>query len=296
MRKNFLSQKAESEEEWDVVISGIGDLKVTLWSKIQPYLRREIIVADQQVQWSDQESPSEDELDKFISFYDQTHRRSFKLDVITDTDLNRWTDGRKITINICHYSTAVVNKTIWGKVEKKLLKPAAKDKAGAAAEAAVDQMINELKTAHRFHYVANYITWRMWADYVLKQPGNQWQSAIQAPPPHHMLHLFTAARTNPDDLVSELRHNLSIGKSINSGFEDDVAQLVNEFQQLKVKFDNVFHGMISLESRLNALQAKCKTTGDNLSLFEVAVPPSETEFSAQMFDQIIEQDDIDHTN
>lgn len=296
IRKNFLTQKPENStnETWKIKVSGIGDLKVTLWPKIQPYLRREAIVNGQQIEWSKNELPAEDELGKFIMFYDQTNRRSYKLDLLTEDDLDRWSDERKISLFICHYSTAIANKSIWLQLEKKLIKPAAKDKAGAAAESALDEMVRVLKEAHRWHYEANYITWRMWADFILKQPGHQWESLTQSPPPHHMLHLFTAARTNPDNLVSELRQNLSIGKSINSSFEDDIGQIATEFKQLKVKFDGLVHGMTAFEARLDAIQFKCKTTGDNLSLFEVAVPPEDNEFSTQMFNKMSNQEDVDH--
>lgn len=294
--KNFLNQKGGETltEDWQLQVNNCQMFKAELWPLIQRHIGRKVIIDGSNMRWDEAVFPVEEDLPNFVQFFDTAQRRTMQLGIIGDEELSRWSDGRTINLIICRHSNNVVTKANWTKIEKQLIKPAAKDRAGAAAESALHEMVEKLKQKHRFHLYGQYIAWRIWADWILKQPGDQWNSLVNDPPPGHMLHLFKQAADNSENLAETLRHNLSIGKSVSSSLAVDVKTIVTEFKLLKEAHANLTRAFESLESRLETLLLRCEVTNENLEMFENAVPVQPTQFSRDCFDQIRDQEDIDH--
>lgn len=296
--KSFSSQKSDTpvngEEPWIVEVDNLRDFKRALWPKVVGYLKREIFFIDKTPCWSDRETPVEEDLDKFVTLFDNKSRRFIDLNGITSKDLQRWSDDRLLNLHICQYSHAVSNKALWTAVEKKLLEPAERDRSGAAAESAIATVVEQLKEEHRLHYRAAYICWRQWADFIFKQPAHLRGRLIHDPPPQHLIHLFARTHSDTDMLVNELRQNLSIGEGINSGITLDVVSLRNAFDPMKICVFELYKATKDFEVRLTALEHKCQNNNETLSLFQEAVGPVENEFGKEMYSNIGEQDDVDH--
>jgi hypothetical protein len=296
--KNFVSQKSESSAEdtecWRISVSKVEELQHVLWPEIVVHIKREVIFNDLIPTWSETETPSEEDLPKFVSIFDPKSRRSYDLSSITNKDLERWNDERILQLNIFVFSNSVKNKKMWDAVEKKLITPADKDRAGAAAEAEIGRMVESLKQIHRHHYVAPYITWRRWADYLLKQPGHSRDAASLDPPPHHLIHLFCRAQTNAEALVADVRQNLSIGEGLNQDFSIDVANLATEFSAIKTFSQELNKAVESFERRLESMTQKVGNTNESLKLFRSAVGVTEDQYGRDLYDNIQEQEDVDH--
>lgn len=122
--KEFVSQKSDRvinpEVPWLLSVSTLDEFKKLLWCNAQPYLKREIYFTNDRPHWSDKMFPEEEDLNRFLIFFDTKARRTAYLDSITMADLERWSDGRALTVNIAEYSTAVNSKASFKLVEKYL--------------------------------------------------------------------------------------------------------------------------------------------------------------------------------
>lgn len=229
-----------------------------------------------------------------MSIFDPISRHTYWLENITSEDLERWKDGRLLQLNLFVYSSSVKTKKLLQLVEKKLLAPADKDRSGAAAEAEIAKLIETLKENHQFHFTAPYISWRRWADYLLKQPGHSRETAASHAPPHHLIHLFARAPANSDDLVADLRQNVNIGTGINNEFSTAMESLISEFAMIKTMAERLVTVTTSFERRLEAELRSVDKTRENLDLFRSAIPPAEDEFWKEMYDHIEQLEDLDH--
>lgn len=296
--KSFSTQKSDTpvnaDDPWIFEISTVVELKHSLWPKVRGLLRREIFFIEKQPTWGEHEIPQEEDQDKFVCVFDKISRRFYLLSEITTKDLHRWSDGRILNLIICQYSNAIHTKANWQTAEKKLLEPGEKDRAGAAAESAIGQVVDQLKAEHRLHYQSSYICWRQWADYIFKQPAHLREWLLSDPPPSHLIHLFARTRSDTDALVAEVRQNLNVGEGINEGMCLEVAGLRSSFDCIKKLIDELTKATQSFEVRLSALEQKCKNTSENLTLFQKAVRPQENEYGVELYNKIGEQDDVDH--
>lgn len=297
--KTFLSQKTDSavspEEHWSFEISTVAEFHHELWPKVRPFVKREIYFVEKKPFWSEKEIPDEEDLSKFVLLFDPKSRRSFDVAGITLADLARWDDERVMVLTICEYSVAVHSKPAWTSAEKSLILPAERDRSGAAAEAEIGRLVDKLKDQHQFHYQAQYITWRQWADYVLKQPGHTRERSINNPPPQHLIHLFSCAKEPADTLVSELRQNVNIGEGVNQSFSDQLVEMRAEFNKILRLSGLLQEAIQSFDVRLSSMEQRCENNRENISLFQAAVKPTESSFGRDMFEKIIDQEDVDHT-
>ena len=71
-----------------------------------------------------------------------------------------------------------------------VVQPTAQDRAGAAAEAAHQDMIAQLRARHGTTYESAEINWRLWANYILGLDGQLQAQAINNGPPSRYAHLF----------------------------------------------------------------------------------------------------------
>lgn len=287
-----------SEAQWTIETSGLADFKVKLWLKVQPHLHREVIFINKAPTWSEKERPEEVDLHKFLIFFYKVGRRTVNLNGVTDADISRWStpDDRLIVLNICAYSMNVASKPNWTQVAKLLIKPAEKDKSGAAAGSAINELVDELKASHQFHYTAPYICWRQWADYVLNKPGNMRAQLIQDHASHHLIHLFTRSRNNNDVLLNNIRQNVNIGDGINNDVWNELERIQGDVDGLKLLIDESLNVVDLIENRINAMRIKCQHTTEHLNLFQDAMGPEENCYGRALFENIREQEDDDHAD
>lgn len=266
--KHFANQKLEqvinSSQPWEVTCSDVKAFSEALWPKVQPWLKREIIFIDNKPYWSAKECPTEDDLDRFLTFFDTRSRRSFKLASLTMSELLRWNDGRDISLNICEYSTAVSTKSCWLVVEKELLKFAGVSEVVAQNE--WQEIEEELKEVHQDKLKA--ACWKQWAEYISKQEPRMRKNLIKEPPPEGLIHLFT--KTEPNRLL-KTRCGAHSDAQVKEALALEVTDLRQSFNPIRKLVLELNAAVDTFEQRLCALEKKCSVYLDPLDFIDESI-------------------------
>lgn len=280
--------------------NSVDDFKHQLWLKINDKLKREVIFNDADPEWHERTSPNEDEMDRFVLFYDSKSKRSVALNKINTITLNHWR-SKEIWLYIHVYSTSVSNLTLWKKVQKLLIEPLNRDRAGASTICEMNVLVGQLKELHRLHYQSSHINWIMWANRIQASEPHLRETLIHRPPPADMLHLFALAKTAADDKIAEIRQNLCMAENVNEGATTGLSRIrtlvdgVRELQNTIVQLQKEQETKIELlEHEITSFEKQTSTTRSLLNSMELAMPATETDFGRQIFQQIQDQDDVDH--
>lgn len=296
--KQFVNQKNDkyvTNEPWILNSSTKEDFLDNIWLEIESHIKREIVVDADKPSWAEQVRPQYTELAKFVMFFDTISRSSYEADHIDESLLERWNDGRLVKVYIYPYSNALRYKKMFEAVEKTLFRTGETDRAGAAAETELNQLVEELQSIHERHYQSAMINWKVWADFIFKQPAHIRQTLVSKPPPGHIIHLFANARTPADEVLQDVRQNLSIANGINVGIDIEVASLRTHFDMIKRHHLSLEQAISDFETRLVSLEQKLKNNMENITLFQSATNVEENEYGSQLFDYVGEQDDVDHS-
>lgn len=243
--------------------NSLEEFKNEIWLKIGDKLKREVIFNDTDPQWHDQISPNQEDLDRFVLFYNAKSRRSVVLNKVTTVTLNHWR-SKEVWLYVHVYSMSVSNLTLWKKVQKSLIEPLNRDRAGASTISEMNILVGQLKEIHRLHYQSSHINWIMWANRIQASEPHLKEKMIHSPPPADMLHLFAVAKTSADDRIVDLRQNLSVAKNVNDGMSTGLCRIRNlfasirELQQTILQLQNEQQVQINLlEHELNVMETEC---------------------------------------
>lgn len=196
--------------------NSVPDFKHQLWTKVSDKLKREIVFDDNDPKWHANLLPQEVDMDRFVLFYDVKAKRPMGLDKINSVTLNHWRK-KEIWIYVHVYSMSVANLTLWKKVQKGLLEPMNRDRAGASNVSEMNALVARLKEVHRQHYQSHHINWILWATRIQSSESHLHEKMINNPPPADMLHLFAHARTPADDVLTGIKQNLYVAENVNEG-------------------------------------------------------------------------------
>lgn len=114
---------------WEFRVSTIEEFRSALWQEVKPHVKREIIMEANEFKWHDNEEPIEADINKFVLFHDKVSKRSTELDSVNTTTLQMWRN-RCVYLYIHEYSMFVSSKGIFQTVQKQLIQPAVRDRAG----------------------------------------------------------------------------------------------------------------------------------------------------------------------
>lgn len=280
--------------------NSLDEFKHQLWLKINDKLKREVVFDETDPQWHENISPKEDDLERYVLFYDPKSKRSMTLSKINTMTLNHWR-LKEIWLYIHVYSMSISNLTLWKKVQKSLIEPINRDRAGASSIAEMNLLVGQLKNIHKKNYQSSHINWLVWANRIQASEPHLREKLIHNLPPADMLHLFAVARTVADDRVSEMRQNLCVAETVNEGLCTGIARIrslvdkVRDMQKTIVQLQTEQQIHIDLlDHELTAMETQASTTRSILNSMEQAVPALETNFGRQAFSQIQDQEDIDH--
>lgn len=280
--------------------NSVADFKTNLWTKIRDKLKREVVFDDNNPRWHDNVLPLEEDMERFVLFYDAKSKRSVTLDKINQTTLQHWRT-KEIWLYTHVYSMSIANLTLWKKVQKTLIEPMNRDRAGASTVAEMNALVGRLKDIHRLNYQSSQINWYMWANRIQASEPHSREKMIQKPPPPDMLHLFAVAKTSADQTISDVKQNLSVAESVNEGVTsglsririlvDDIVKIQSGIADLR-KEEQVKIELLNHE--LKNMEVQSSTTRTLITSMEQALPVNETDFGRQIFSKIQDQDDVDH--
>ena len=104
-----------------------------------------------------------------------------------------WHD-KSFILHIYKYGSNITSANDFKAFELKCLKEQVVDRAGAAAEAVVQSVMQSIKEAHP-ELTGDDSFYRLWADYIIKGPFEERERLIQEPPPMHLIALFSPSET-----------------------------------------------------------------------------------------------------
>lgn len=282
--------------------NSVPEFKEQLWMKIHDKLKREVVFDDNGPQWHENISPKEEDLERFVLFYDSKAKRSSGLDKINSITLSHWR-SKEIWLYVHIYSMSIANLTLWKKVQKCLIEPLNRDRAGATNVFETNALVGRLKEYHRLHYQSGHINWVIWANRIQSAESHLQERMIHSPPPPDILHLFALAKTSADDTVADVRRNLFVAENVNEGVSsglsrvkvlvEDILKIQNEIAKLqgdeKTKTE-------LLNYELQIMETQAVTTRSMISSMGQALPTrqNETAFGRREFSQIHDQEDVDH--
>lgn len=195
--------------------NSVEEFKNQIWLKIQDKLKREIVFDDNEPRWHENVTPKEEDMERFVLFYDAKSKRSLTLEKINNITRNHWR-SKEIWLYAHVYSMSVSNLSLWKKVLKSLIEPLNRDRAGASTISEMNSVIVRLKEIHKLHYQASHINWIMWAN------------RIQASEPHlreKLIHQETCFISTTRSLITSMEQALPIietdfGRQVFSQIQD----------------------------------------------------------------------------
>lgn len=278
----------------------VPDFKGNLWSKIKDKLKREVVFDEDDPRWHERLVPQDEDMERFVLFYDCKSRRTITLDKVNMVTLSHWR-SKEIWLYVHVYSTSIASLPLWKKVQKTLIEPLNRDRAGASNIAEMNALVGRLKEVHKLNYQSNHINWIMWANRIQASEPHLREKLINSPPSPDMLHLFALARTPADQAMSNVKQNLCVAGDVNEGVTsglsrvrclmDDISQIQNAIADLR-KQENI--KMVLLTRELEKMELQASTTRNLITSMEQALPATETDFGRQLFSKIQDQEDVDH--
>ncbi|KAJ3308382.1 hypothetical protein HDV04_001348 [Boothiomyces sp. JEL0838] len=135
-----------------------------------------------------QETPTFNDLDKFIAI--KPNNRFESPSAITNANLDTYSSYvEPIQVSLFRYSKTINSREQWNKFNDTILKPSQRDRAGAASQQLVEDVMNELGIVHNRNYTSQS------ANYIVSRPTIEKDQLIQLPPPPHLTSLFNTIPT-----------------------------------------------------------------------------------------------------
>lgn len=274
-----------------------------LWDMTSDKIKREIICdpAAHTQTFSDKEIPDVSDIARFVRICDTVGHAYHNIDDVTDCELLNWSDGRKLEIHVYPYGTTVVTKAQWTKIHKgqNALVPAIQtDRAGAPTEAEVEAIVEQLKEIHRFHYSAPHITWRAWADFILKKKPEERELFMRKPPPYKLIDLFRPVHVNADIELAAITNDVTVAESVSEGVILDIDGLINSYecQMVASKARRAVEKAVEKTYlyKLKAFKVKMDATHQTLNVVSQRARPHENAMSLEYLESIGNQEDVDH--
>uniref|UniRef100_A0A336MWB0 CSON006981 protein n=1 Tax=Culicoides sonorensis TaxID=179676 RepID=A0A336MWB0_CULSO len=291
-------QKQQIGDGLFVCIDNVEEFLEIVWEKSQEFIKREIVInpVENSQSFSTKEVPDINDVYKFCRIVDTVAHSSTELEIIDDSRLDFWSDGRRLDLHVYPYGTSIITASQWKSIHKgvnSLVKDVDKDKSGAATEEEIDRIVERLKEEHSEHFSAAYITWRIWAEWLLKKRVEEHEHYIKKPPPMNIVKLFKSPNSSENALKSH-KENVNIAVDLTMGHEADVDRLIQRYETVmastraKLRTEEVFFNEL--------LEFKSKITGTKSALESVdrSLSVAENPVSLDYYEKISNQEDIDH--
>jgi hypothetical protein len=262
-----------------------------------PHLKREIVLTEdngnQVAVWSDKERPDEEDLSKFVFFYDTVQRRQKLVSELNTNILQSWKD-RNINCFMHVYSDSLSSNALYQVAKKTLLQPVQRDRAQAATTELWNNLKQQLKEKHGHHLSAQDINWRQWANFILQSEPHLHSQLIEVGPPPCLIHLFSSARSSDGEVLQRTRQTMSIGSNLAGQYAFEFGSLRDEYTHLTDVGKEFIRLQDHFKRRLDALETLNQTHVQMLQCMETSVGPVETQVGRRMYDRVENRPDVDH--
>ncbi|ETV89918.1 hypothetical protein H310_15241, partial [Aphanomyces invadans] len=229
--RNFKGHSSGTScDRMTITASTLEEFKMQLIDRVPPHLKREVEFDGDTPLWAPSEAPQRDDVNRFVYFY-PPNKRTMELDSITLSTLRSWRNG-KVWLHIHKYSNAVSSKARWVLVEKNLIAPAERDRAGAATTASLFDLKRRLRELHP-NFQSHDINWHLWANAIQSSEAHLQEGMMTQPPPPHLIHLFNFAPISAEVQLTNLRRGVGIAASFNDNISNSVKIIAQAVKSLK---------------------------------------------------------------
>lgn len=281
--------------KWGVSGNNPEDFIHNCWKLSEKYLKREVVfIANESglatPSWSSRSLPEEVDFVRFALLKDKSNHRCYTIDKVTPTLLQNWRN-KEIQLLLHVYSLSVNSKGVFKTVRDTLLEPEERDKAGAASNKSLSELVQKLRHIHGTAWQANDISWMMWANAILTSEANQQDILMQEAPPAHLAKLFA---TKEQPRLRAIRRSYAVAHNVNSGYHDEIIAIREAFDDLEKSTQNMMCIMKLLKRRIESLEHRDVIGESFISAAEDALNVEETVFGASLASSVGVMDEIDH--
>lgn len=290
-RKEFVGQKSLSCDE-EAFVSGenVNEILDAIWDKAKSMVKREVIVKDEEIEWSENAVPTRDDIGNFIIFQDRVARKAYSTDQITTTLLARLRN-KQVNIMVHVYGRQICNKSVHGKFTAKLLQPEQRDRANADSTQSLMAMVELLKSKHEDVYAANVSVWQMWANAIQSAPPHLQEEMVDKAPPSHLIHMFIRASTSESEIRENCQRGLLVADNLNDTYSGHVTKIREDFDKIRHDVSRAFEFM---NARLTAFEEVVKSNSRLVIAMNAAVTPQPSAVSMAEERNITDMEDMDH--
>jgi hypothetical protein len=292
-KRNFIGHLSGDRVDESIIEGDIvQEISDKIWDISEQYISKEVEINGEDIQWSINEHPARNEIDKFVLLQDKKMRRNYCPSKLTLEILRHFRD-KEINVLIHTYSRSISAKGVWNKVKKNLIDPENRDRAGASNTQSLKQLADNLMEIHGHHLAGLEISWMIWANAIQSSSAHLQCDMTRELPPSHIIHLFRCVPTSEASRLSALQHGVTIAESVNQAYGNDIAAIRNFCNNLRKMVIDAFD---DIDRRLEGMESRNNSNGNLLSAVGTASRPVESEFSVNIASMITDQEDVDHAD
>lgn len=280
--------------KWGVAGDTVKDFLHNCWLLSKRYLKQEVLFRCDESGvahpiWSTK-TPQEADFVRFALFRDKSNHRYYTIDKVTVNLLQNWRKN-DIYLLLHVYSLSVNNRSVFKTVKDMLLEPAAKDRAGAASNRAVEKLVITLRNKHGASWKAQDIAWMMWANAIFTAEPHLQESMTNEAPPEHLAKLFAAKE---QQRLKAIRRSFAMAHNVNAGYHDEIVSIRASCNDLETTIQTLNNQMQLMKRRIEALETRDSLGQSFISAAEETLQATETTFSQSLVSRVSEQEDTDH--
>ena len=294
--KGQQASKSQLLDEYLVQCASVASLKQVLWSRFKEHVTCLVELdtnTDGETTYRYKpDEVTEDHINHFIMLHRYKKYYAFQASVVDANVIlmkqshlqlfNDKDDEKPIQVVICKYSHVIQTATMFSSFESQVLIAQETDRAGAAAESAIQDMMARLRTSHEHHYQGHDIHWRLWAKHVVNRvPAHQQDRAVTSNPPDLIVEFFT--RITSDHALHLRQLQVSANLTL-----DIITQEMHDVDDYIVTLEQQL-------SRARAQKLRLLAQRRLTSQFAIATVPEELDGARETLSNIPNLDDDEHS-
>lgn len=290
-QKEFVGQKAVSQDvEAEIGGDSCNDLLDVIWTKVSPWIKREVIVEGDNFRFAEKETPDREEIGKFIIFHDKAGKKNYSVGQLSSDLLRKFRD-KHVHVMVHIYGKAVSSKPIYQKMSAAILQPVDRDRAGAHSTAMLMELADKLQEMNRTCLSGHISSFVMWANAIHAAPAGRQESMTHEMPPSHLVHLFRSVPTSEAEKMRSTQNGLQIAGNLNDLYSENVKILRQEFEKMK---EIIFRSVELYEIRLKGTEDMLAANKRLVDSMDGQLRVEVTAVSLEEEQQVTDMLDCDH--
>jgi hypothetical protein len=175
----------------------------------------------------------------------------------TPQEWNSWLvhhRGKTISLLIYEYGSGIARKEEFDEFCKACVHPTQTDRAGAAAESSLREVVHSLQDQWGTTFQAEQVVWRMWANHITRNLNRStWESLVLQPPPDYIAHLLQLPASHLEGHLATLTTSANLALDCVDASLADAEQVRRDLAALTQRLDVPERGLLARKSVIEAL-------------------------------------------